>query len=379
MGRHNSSFFLSYLERTTFPFGFLTKSPTPFIAMGWFWSDSNPSNRAQRATERHGVLSPPHPTPAAGAIPPPACPMHKSDTGSSPFPPQIPVSAPSSCPVKSPSQTEKFSKPPQSPPAPSRSIASNSTLSKLNPLNYMPSLSNTREHDTQSRDLPLEREISTIPRGDADSNWEYPSPQQMYNAMLRKGYTDTPVDAVESMVAVHNFLNEGAWNEIVEWESIFSRGLGEGWTMCAKGEQGMAMERAKREYMKQRRRALGRTEPEEEEIQPKLLRFMGRPNEPTPKARILTMLGKFFPESYGSEPPFDRHDWYVARSTPSGTKEVRYVIDYYAGGVQESGEPVFYLDIRPALDTPTAAIERAMRWSGDVWHRASGAEARNKQ
>lgn len=243
----------------------------------------------------------------------------------------------------------------------------------------MPSLSNNREHDTQSIDLPLEREISTIPRGDADSNWEYPSPQQMYNAMLRKGYTDTPVDAVESMVAVHNFLNEGAWNEIVEWESIFSRGLVEGWTMCAKGEQGMAMERAKREYLKQRRRALGSTEPEDQEIQPKLLRFMGRPTEPTPKARILTMLGKFFPESYGSEPPFDRHDWYVARSTPSGTKEVRYVIDYYAGGVQESGEPVFYLDIRPALDTPSAAIERAMRWGGDVWHRASGAEARNKQ
>ena len=347
--------------------------------MGWFWSDSNPSNRAQRAIERHGVLSPPHPTPAAGAIPPPACPMHKSDTGSSPFPPQIAGSSPSSCPVKSPSQTEQFSRPPQSPPAPSRSFANNSTLSKLNPLNYMPSLSNTREHDTQSIDLPLEREISTIPRGDADSNWEYPSPQQMYNAMLRKGYTDTPVDAVESMVAVHNFLNEGAWNEIVEWESIFSRGLVEGWTMCAKGEQGMAMERAKREYLKQRRRALGSTEPEDQEIQPKLLRFMGRPTEPTPKARILTMLGKFFPESYGSEPPFDRHDWYVARSTPSGTKEVRYVIDYYAGGVQESGEPVFYLDIRPALDTPSAAIERAMRWGGDVWHRASGAEARNKQ
>jgi cytochrome c heme-lyase len=32
----------------------------------------------------------------------------------------------------------------------------------------------------------------------------------MYNAMLRKGYQDTPVDAVKSMVAVHNYLNEGA-------------------------------------------------------------------------------------------------------------------------------------------------------------------------
>jgi cytochrome c heme-lyase len=243
----------------------------------------------------------------------------------------------------------------------------------------MPSLSNTREHDTQKIDLPLERETSTIPRGDADSNWEYPSPQQMYNAMLRKGYTDTPVDAVESMVAVHNFLNEGAWNEIVEWEGIFSKSLAEGWSMCSKGEQGMAMERARKEYIKQRRRELGSTAAEDQEAQPKLLRFIGRPTEPTPKARILTLLGKFFPESFGNEPPFDRHDWYVARSTLSGTKEVRYVIDYYTGGVQETGEPVFYLDIRPALDTPTAAIERAMRWGGDVWHRAIGAEARNGQ
>ena len=344
--------------------------------MGWFWSDSNPSQRTQRAADRHAALSPPSPLPNAAATPPPACPMHKADATSSPFPPQMKDASASSCPVKSPNQSARY--PTEiAPPAPQRSFASNSTLSKLNPLNYMPSLSNTREHIAQTVDLPLEREISTIPRGDADSNWEYPSPQQMYNAMLRKGYTDTPVDAVESMVAVHNFLNEGAWNEIVEWENIFSKGLTEGWSMCAKGEQGMAMERARREYMKQRRRELGSTAPEDQEVQPKLLRFMGRPSEPTPKARILTLLGKLFPESYASEPPFDRHDWYVARTTPSGTKEVRYVIDYYAGGVQESGEPVFYLDIRPALDTPTAAIERAMRWGGDVWHRASGAEARN--
>jgi cytochrome c heme-lyase len=69
----------------------------------------------------------------------------------------------------------------------------------------------------------------------------------------------------------------------------------------------------------------------------------------------------------------------VARRTPTGTKEVRYVIDYYAGGVEPTGEPVFYLDIRPALDTPTAAVERAMRWGGDVWHRASGASVREQQ
>ena len=244
----------------------------------------------------------------------------------------------------------------------------------------MPSLSNQREHAQQSVSLPLSRETSSIPRGDADTNWEYPSPQQMYNAMLRKGYTDTPADAVESMVAVHNFLNEGAWNEIVEWESIFGKGLAHGWEQCRKGEEGMAMERARAEMLRHRREELGydiRKTAEEEN--PRLVRFMGRPNDRTPKASIMQALGWVFPEKYGSEPPFDRHDWYVARRTPTGTKEVRYVIDYYAGGVEPTGEPVFYLDIRPALDTPSAAIERAMRWGGDVWHRASGASVREQK
>jgi cytochrome c heme-lyase len=79
---------------------------------------------------------------------------------------------------------------------------------------------------------------------------------------------------------------------------------------------------------------------------------------------------------YRTSPPFDRHDWYVLRQTPSGPKEVRYVIDYYSGPPEPTGEPVFYLDIRPALDTPTAAVERLMRWGGDVWWRASGGAVR---
>lgn len=214
----------------------------------------------------------------------------------------------------------------------------------------------------------------------------------MYNAMLRKGYTDTPIEDVESMVAVHNFLNEGAWNEIVEWESIFSQGLMNGWERCKHGEQGLARDRARREFLRQRREALGLRESSnvatrsgqnsgqsDSETKPKLVRFMGRPNDPTPKSRILQLLGKVFPESYNSEPPFDRHDWFVSRQTPNGQqREIRYVIDYYAGGTQETGEPVFYLDIRPALDTPTAAMERVIRWGGDAWFRASGGAAREK-
>lgn len=60
----------------------------------------------------------------------------------------------------------------------------------------------------------------------------------MYNAMLRKGYDKTPEDAVEVMVAVHNFLNEGAWQEIEGWERRFSGGISKGWRACRRGEEG---------------------------------------------------------------------------------------------------------------------------------------------
>ena len=105
----------------------------------------------------------------------------------------------------------------------------------------------------------------------------------MYNAMLRKGYDDTPEDAVESMVAVHNFLNEGAWAEIVAWEQRFSKGLGKGWEACARGEEGFGESAVAREGASQ----------------PKLLRFMGRPGDVTPKARVLGFMGWVWPARFG--------------------------------------------------------------------------------
>lgn len=135
--------------------------------------------------------------------------------------------------------------------------------------------------------LPTEREPSTIPKGDGQGNWEYPSPQQMYNALLRKGYTDTDATAVESMVSVHNFLNEGAWAEIVEWERRFGRGLGKGWQMCKRGEEG-SMAGANLD--------VGANE--EKVVQPKLIRFMGRPQEMTPKAAMIQVMGWIYPSAF---------------------------------------------------------------------------------
>ena len=87
--------------------------------------------------------------------------------------------------------------------------------SGVSSLNQMPTLSQTRAPN-QVMDLPTSRETSTIPRDGAEK-WEYPSPQQFYNALVRKGW-ETPEEHVETMVDIHNFLNEQAWQEVLKWE-----------------------------------------------------------------------------------------------------------------------------------------------------------------
>lgn len=85
----------------------------------------------------------------------------------------------------------------------------------VNPLNQIPDLSQAKQ-ENQKIDLPLDRTVSSIPR-DAKAKWEYPSPQQFYNALVRKGW-ETPEEHVVTMVEIHNFLNEEAWEEVKKWE-----------------------------------------------------------------------------------------------------------------------------------------------------------------
>ncbi|KAF1947651.1 hypothetical protein EJ02DRAFT_332773 [Clathrospora elynae] len=317
--------------------------------MGWFWADTAASAPVA-----------PHPLPRGNAEPPPECPMHKKSV-----PPVVAEKTPQgACPYVPPDNASTSASPSATAP-PKQGL-----LARLNPLNNMFSELSNERADTQAQALPLDRERSTIPKGDG-SLWEYPSPQQMYNAMLRKGYTDTDITAVESMVGVHNFLNEGAWAEIMGWERRFSRGLAEGYQVCKKGE----------EYANY---SLGTAEDPFDTTTwtakdippPKLLRFTGRPTEATPKAQMLQWLGWAMPDKYGTAPPFDRHDWFVERCNEKGCKEVRYVIDYYEGDAEPTGEPVFFLDVRPAVDGPTSAAERLIRSGTDVWWRASGGVAR---
>ena len=247
--------------------------------MGWFWADAlpRPSGAASLSNATPPVsFSLAHPVYVFANLPQPGCPMHDSPllpSSSSKSRPS--TAAPSSCPINHPSSPSPPATGPPSEP---------SKFSKLNPLNYMFSDLSQERSSQQKYALPTTREISTIPRGDADSNWEYPSPQQMYNAMLRKGYDKTPEDAVEVMVAVHNFLNEGAWQEIEGWERRFSGGLSKGWRACRRGEEGY------QDWVEDEGKiGAGR---------PKLARFMGRPGEWTPKARILELLGKAWPSRY---------------------------------------------------------------------------------
>ena len=175
---------------------------------------------------------------------------------------------------------------------------------------------NQKPSPGQTKLLSTHRVKSSIPRGDAKDEsdaetWQYPSQQMFYNAMKRKGYSPREED-MDSVVAIHNAVNERTWYEILKWEK-------------AHCEQCPA---------------------------PKLLWFKGRPADLSPKARFLGMLGY--------ELPFDRHDWVVDRCG----EHVRYVIDYYSGAPDpDSPKPVaVHIDARPALDSAGAVFDRFKRF-----------------
>lgn len=239
-------------------------------------------------------------------------------------------------------------------------------MAPVNPLNNMPELSQERAA-TQKTLLSRERTVSSIPRaptsaapGDSPygkaecpmvqgnaksgcpvdhksgteepSNWEYPSPQQFYNALVRKGW-ETPEESVEMMVLIHNFLNERAWQEVVEWERLA-------------GSDVSSLQ---------------------------LARFQGRPGTLSPRARMYQWLAWAMPDKFSSEPPFDRHDWIVRRAPtvvdPKG-QEVRYVIDYYSvPDYTDEDEASFNLDVRPAIDSFDAI---RVRWKKTLEEYESG-------
>ena len=85
-------------------------------------------------------------------------------------------------------------------------------------------------HPDQRFQLNTERQVSSIPRGeivekqphhqhdDQASNWVYPSEQQLYNAMRRKGWQNIPEETIPMVLQIHNGINEGTWGKIIDWE-----------------------------------------------------------------------------------------------------------------------------------------------------------------
>ncbi|KAK4056048.1 holocytochrome c synthase [Microbotryomycetes sp. JL221] len=241
--------------------------------------------------------------------PPAGCPMHQQQAAE-PLPPSA-----GKCPVDHDQQT-----------------SAHAPWGQVNPENNMPSLAQAPAQG-QRLALPLERTISSIPRAasssedstppptcpvahssskkDASSDttqstgkWEYPSPQQFYNALVRKGW-ETPEESVEMMVNIHNWLNEEAWNQVRTWEE---KHVG--------GDRSM------------------------------LASFSGRPQDISPKARYHMFMGKLFPNTYAK----------TTRAIDAN------VIDYYSLPDDDGGNPVFSLDVRPAIDDFSSLRERLSFW-----------------
>lgn len=156
----------------------------------------------------------------------------------------------------------------------------------------------------------------------SSDTWVYPSEQQVFNAMKRKGWQGIEEESIPSFLQIHNSVNERSWKELLKWEEHA-------------GIPGDSVE---------------------------LSRFEGRPTDLTPKAWLLSTLGL-------RDRPFDRHDWYVVHnntdqhgSNDDGPNEQRYVLDFYMKDDNDprfgSGLPRVEIDVRPALDSPRAFVQR---------------------
>jgi cytochrome c heme-lyase len=193
----------------------------------------------------------------------------------------------------------------------------------INPRNMMPEIPQTPATN-QTKNLSTERAVSSIPKtgAPAGQTWEYPSPQQFYNALLRRNKT-AQEDTMDSVVHVHNAVNEDSWKQVVEWESMHQ---------CR---------------------------------EPSLQRFVGKSEEPSIKARLRKAFGLL-----NGEELFDRHDWFVDRC---GTKTVRYIIDYYdTSGTPGIDDPSGFnvrIDTRPAPDSIGAVWDRIRKPFIDIANR----------
>lgn len=219
-----------------------------------------------------------------------------------------------------------------------RGVVYNVYAQPIDPTNQMPATANQKPSPGQSTDLSTNRVQSSISKGGTESTWLYPSPQMFWNALVRKNKADGVQEGdMDMVVSIHNEMNERAWKLLLRWEHELHKG-------------------------------------EHLDGEPALRRFMGKPYDLSPKAKIKSYLGFGF--------PFDRHDWYVDRNGV----EHRYIIDYYfnanpdasaattVGPVHpDKGEitpkltKTIYVDVRPAVDDIGAIMDRLRRFPERAW------------
>lgn len=91
---------------------------------------------------------------------------------------------------------------------------------EIDPSNNMPP-PNQNPSPGQRMSLSINRIQSTIPKGGTDSTWAYPSPQMFFNALSRKNKVeDVMEEDIETIVAIHNNMNEKTWKRVMEWEKF---------------------------------------------------------------------------------------------------------------------------------------------------------------
>ena len=155
--------------------------------------------------------------------------------------------------------------------------------------------------------MSSDREISSIPKH--DGKWAYPSPVQFYKNAVAKGHELDPND-MNTVVSIHNAVNEETWRRIVDIEKRYHG------SECPQG--------------------------------PTLIRFVGKPGDPSMKAQAKHWIG-------GYVMPFDRHEWTIDRC---GKGLFKYHVDFYDGANQESSKVNIYLDVRPAMDNFSGVMDR---------------------
>jgi len=312
-------------------------------AQGYLLSDALPDAPPKPVTKssspqiNHALLQS---VSAAGAVPPPECPMHAKLAAAAAPASEITAAAlaateeshlsvlaevPSECPMAEQLNAERKV-------TMKEALIEGPKEADIDPTNQMPP-PNQLPSPGQPFELSTERQKSSIPKATAEGeNWVYPSEQMFWNAMLRKGWKwrdeDIAPEDMNNIIKIHNRNNEDAWQEVLKWEALHA----------------------------------------DECREPKLKSFGGKAKDFSPRAL-------FRHKVLGYDLPFDRHDWIVDRNG----KEVRYIIDYYDGGEVAKDYRFTILDVRPAFDSVEAWWDRSRvawwRWRSEAeeWWNGGGA------